>query len=116
MRFTLVSHNTKQLNRMGVSMNGKYDAIDCTQGHVAPFFAKCSLESFQYMRGEVVENKPVNLSLCKSIKKGKFAWYPDNEGKPSILFNGCGVEWAYHSKQDRDDDFERIAGNAKTNG
>ena len=78
---------------------------------VMPFFAKCSLENFVYRRGETVVNKPVNLSLCKSIRKGKFAWYPDNTGKPSILFDGCDVEWAYNSEEDRDADFERISNN-----
>ena len=71
-------------------------------------FIKCSLESFRYMRGEVVVNRPVNLMLCKSISKGTFAWYPDNEGKPSIVFHGCDVEWAYNSEKERNEDFERI--------
>ncbi|WP_373092552.1 hypothetical protein [Zhongshania sp.] len=78
---------------------------------VMPYFAKCSLDSIVYMRGETVTNKPVNLALCKSIRKGKFAWYPDNCGRPSILFDGCGVEWAYNSESERDADFDRISGN-----
>ena len=75
------------------------------------YFAKCSLESFLYRGGETVVNKPVNLALCKSIRKGNFAWYPDNTGKPSILFDGCDVEWAYNSEEARDKDFERLTNN-----
>ena len=76
-----------------------------------PYFVRCSLESFRYLRDETVNNNPVNLSLCTSIRKCTFAWYPDNKGKPSIKFDGCNKEWAYQTEADRDADFERIAGN-----
>jgi len=72
-------------------------------------FIKCSLESFLYRRDNTVTNNPVNLSLCKSIKKGKFAWYPDNEGRPSIVFEGCDIEWSYGSEKERDKQFDDIS-------
>lgn len=75
-------------------------------------FITCSLESFKYWREETVVNKPVNLDLCTSIEKSQFAWYPDNAGKPSIVFNGCDVEWAYHEEADRDLEFDRISNNS----
>jgi hypothetical protein len=56
-----------------------------------------------------VENIPVNLDLCKSVKKSNFAWYPDNTGKPAITFNGNDVEWAFDSTSDRDCEFSRVA-------
>jgi hypothetical protein len=72
-------------------------------------FLRCSLDSFTYGRdGEVVQNTPVNLNLCKGIKKSKFAWYPDNIGRPSILFMGCDIEWAYKNEEDRDKDYEAL--------
>lgn len=76
-----------------------------------PFFITCSLDSFTYLHGRTVTNKPVNLSLCSCIRKSKFAWYPDNEGKPGIVFEGCGVEWVYQTEKLRDFDFNRIARN-----
>ena len=76
-----------------------------------PFFIKCSLGSFKYRQDQRVVNNPVNLSLCTSIYKSKFAWYPDNEGKPAISFSGCNVEWAYNDETSRDTDFEKIACN-----
>lgn len=77
---------------------------------IIPLFITCSVESIDYRRG-VVTNKPVNLSLCKSVEKVKYAWYPDNEGKPAIRFNGCDVEWVYHYASERDADFQKIINN-----
>ena len=78
---------------------------------VIPYFVKCSLESFIYGRDETITNNPVNIALCKSIRKGKFAWYPDNKGKPAIVFDGCDIKWAYNSEEERDGDFERLCSN-----
>ena len=75
-----------------------------------PFFIKCSVERIDY-RTKALENIPVNISICKSICKRKFAWYPDNTGKPSIRFNGCGVEWVYNSEAERDLEFDKISNN-----
>lgn len=77
-----------------------------------PYFITCYVESIIYRRGEKVVNKPVNLSLCKNISKTKYAWYPDNIGKPAITFDGCDTEWVYDKESDRDSDFLRITGNA----
>lgn len=76
------------------------------------YFIKSSIDGITYRRGEFVRNDPVNIDLCKSISKEKFAWYPDNTGKPSIKFHGCKTEWVYDNKQDRDADFERVAANS----
>lgn len=62
------------------------------------------------MRGEAVTNKPVNLDLCKSIGKSRFAWYPDNTGKPAIQFLGCDVEWVFDTESARDAEISRIVG------
>ena len=86
------------------------EGVTMTSG-VMPYFVKCSIESIRYMRGKIVKNRPVNLALCKSIGKGKFAWYPDNTGQPSIVFDGCDVEWAYNDEEERDSDFERLSNN-----
>ena len=78
---------------------------------VMPYFVKCSKDFLDYGRHGEIPNNPVNLSLCTNIRKGKFAYYPDNNGNPSIVFDGCDTEWKYRSEKDRDADFERIAGN-----
>ena len=74
-------------------------------------FIKCYQDSITYLRGEVVRNNPVNVSHCKQIRKGRFAWYPDNTGKASIVFEGCDVEWVYDTESARDEQFEEIASN-----
>ena len=66
-------------------------------------FTLCPIQAFTYMRGEVVDNKPINMALVTHIKKTRFAWYPDNEGKPSIMFYPSTVEWAFHTEKERDD-------------
>lgn len=67
----------------------------------------CSIDNICYKR-EIIENKIVNLNLCKNISKSNYAWYPDNEGKPSIKFNGCEVEWVYQNIKDRDSDYNKL--------
>ena len=76
-----------------------------------PWFVECSVPSVRYLRGETVNNNPVNISLCTSIRKGQYRWYPDNEGLPSIVFDGCEVKWVYNSAKERDLDFENIVKN-----
>ena len=76
-----------------------------------PYFIECSIPSIKYMRGEIVNNDPVNLSLCKSIRRGKYAWYPDNTGKPSIVFRGVETEWVFNNEKERDLEYDRIAKN-----
>jgi hypothetical protein len=76
-----------------------------------PYFITCSLESLTYPRGIEVANSPVNLFWCKSIKKGRYRCYPDNEGLPSIIFKGCDVEWVYKSEEMRDEEYSRIVRN-----
>lgn len=75
-------------------------------------FIKSSVERVNY-RGNILDNHPVNLLLCKGIIKNRINWYPDNVGIPSIYFKGCDVEWAYSYVEDRDKDFEDIANNVK---
>jgi hypothetical protein len=78
---------------------------------MTPLFVESSIEGITYLRGEKVTNRPVNLSLCKSIEKSNYAWYPDNRGKPAIRFNGCDVEWVYNQESMRDKDYNRIKNN-----
>jgi hypothetical protein len=72
-----------------------------------PIFFISSIERVNY-RGGILDNKPVNLTLCKSIKKDRLNYYPDNEGIPSIKFDGCDVEWVYNDEAMRDKDFNRV--------
>lgn len=73
-----------------------------------PHFIECSVPSIAYLRGETVTNSPVNLDLCKQIRRTKLAWYPDNGGRPAIRFEGCDAEWAYNTEAEREADFARI--------
>ena len=72
------------------------------------YFLQCSVPHIEYMRGEKVYNRPINLGLCKSIEKSKFAWYPDNNGRAAIQFHGCDTEWVFNTPAERDAEFERI--------
>lgn len=78
-------------------------------------FMACSLESFNYLRGSLVINKPVNLSSVLYVEKSTFAWYPDNNGKPAIKFHFGqkeeSLEWAYEDEKMRDSDFTKITTN-----
>ena len=76
-----------------------------------PFFISCSVPKVKYLRGEYIYNKPINLSLCKSISKTQTNWYPDNTGLPSITFHGCNQEWAYNNKEEREIDYLKIINN-----
>ena len=71
-------------------------------------FISSSVEGIHYMKGEFVENYPVNLNICKSIKKSRFAWYPDNIGRPAISFVGCDVQWVYDNTEDRDNEWNQL--------
>lgn len=71
-------------------------------------FIECSKPTFDYHDRRGMQNKPVNLALCKSIEAARFAWYPDNRGRPSIKFNGCDVEWVFCSERERDAEMQRI--------
>ncbi|MBP2494967.1 hypothetical protein ABID82_007172 [Methylobacterium sp. PvP062] len=66
------------------------------------------IPSITYLGGTVRENMPVNMGLVEAISKSRMRWYPDNEGKPSILFHGTKVEWAFDTEEDRDCEYARI--------
>lgn len=76
-----------------------------------PAFAVCSTEEVMY-QGSIIENHPVNLSLCYSIRKGQTAWYPDNDGIPSILFGimnkDISHKWVYQTEALRDKDYNKL--------
>jgi len=78
---------------------------------IKPFFISCSIEKVRYMRGEFIYNHPINLSLCISISKSNYSWYPDNIGKPSIKLNGCDQEWVYNNEEEREIDYLKIVNN-----
>lgn len=75
------------------------------------YFVKCKTPSIIYMRGDVIQNNPVNLAICKQIIKGRYKWYPDNTGLPAIYFDkDQTIYWVYHTEKERDEDFEKILG------
>lgn len=76
-----------------------------------PFFITCSVSKVKYLRGEYVHNNPINLSLCKSIGKSIYSWYPDNKGLFSIEFHGCDARWVYNTADERNIDYQRISKN-----
>lgn len=80
---------------------------------IKPTFVRCSVSEVPYLRGEKVENDPVNLATVSRIQKLKYNWYPDNVGLPGIMFRGPepNIHWAYRDEAMRDADFERIANN-----
>ena len=88
-------------------MLGDRKGIDVSK----PFFITCRVKEIIYLRGKKVVNNPVNLALCKTIEKTKYSWYPDNEGRCAIRFNGCDQEWVFDSKEDRDSEFSRLQNN-----
>lgn len=73
------------------------------------YFINCRWPSVEYLRGQTLFNDPVNIALCKSISRSKFAWYPDNTGLPSIAFHGCDAEWVFESETHRESEFARIS-------
>lgn len=75
-----------------------------------PHFLECSVPSIRYLRGEARENHAINIDLCKKIRKVQVRWYPDNQGKPAIAFDGCDAEWAFDTENERDAEYARIIG------
>lgn len=73
-----------------------------------PYFVTSKVPRITYMRGEVIENNPPNIALCRHICKDRLAWYPDNVGKPGIHFVGCDVRWFFDSEAERDAEFDRV--------
>jgi len=59
------------------------------------------------------KNNIINLYNCKAIKKSTVAWYPDNIGVFSIKFKGCGEEWVFESKKDRDECINNLLNNVE---
>lgn len=74
-----------------------------------PYFVKCKVPSIEYLRGETITNYPLNLDLCSSISKFTQRWYPDNTGKPAIIFKGNDLTWVYNNVEDRDAEFETLS-------
>jgi hypothetical protein len=71
-------------------------------------FLECSVPEIEYLHGRKIVNHPVNINLCVRIRRDQHKWYPDNEGLPSIHFDGCNAEWVFKSYADRDADYERV--------
>lgn len=71
-------------------------------------FAECSVPNVTYLRGAVLVNRPVNLLLCKSLHTSTYHWYPDNSGRPSIVFTGTDVEWVFDNVKQRDAEYRRL--------
>jgi hypothetical protein len=72
-------------------------------------FIEPSINSLTY-RGNEIVNRPVNILLVETFFKSKTAYYPDNDGKPSItvMFNENRVEWVYDTEEERDGDYNRL--------
>lgn len=77
-----------------------------------PHFVKPSFDGWKYKTDWNIENRPVNVGLCKALVKRtvSLSGY-DNRRYPAIFFDGCDVTWTYQSEEARDADFERIASN-----
>lgn len=77
----------------------------------SPFFIECSVPAVPYLRGEVIVNSAVNLSLCTVIRRGFHKWYPDNKGLPSIEFVLIGganyVTWVFSTEAERDAEYAK---------
>lgn len=71
-------------------------------------FVVSEIAEITYLWGEKIKNRPVNIGLCTSITKSRENWYPDNVGKPSMIFKGCNAQWVFDNEQDRDKEYERI--------
>ena len=73
-------------------------------------FITCNIPKVEYLRGEIITNDPINLSLVHKITKARINWYPDNTGIPSIQFHFAHgkEEWAFRKDEDRDLEFEYI--------
>lgn len=71
------------------------------------YFIQCTIPEIIY-RNSAVQNHAVNIDLCTSLHKLRFAWYPDNVGLPSIRFVGTDVEWVFKTVDDRNFEFDRI--------
>lgn len=74
-------------------------------------FVECSIPQVTYLRGDKITNHAVNIDLCKTVRKSRENWYPDNTGKPSIVFDGCDASWVYDKEDDRDADYTRLTQN-----
>lgn len=70
-------------------------------------FITCSVFDIQY-RDKKATNDPVNIDNCNSLSKGKLAFYPDNVGKPTIIFQGCDCSWTFNSELERDSELQKI--------
>jgi len=61
-----------------------------------------------------VVNHPINLCNVLSFARGKYAWYPDNEGVPCIKFYMLNakepLEWIFPNKDARDKKYDEILG------
>lgn len=71
-------------------------------------FVQPSVAFVSYLRGETIFNHPVNVDLCTQVRRSRERWYPDNKGKPSIVFEGCDAKWVYDSDKERDADYEHL--------
>jgi hypothetical protein len=76
----------------------------------AKLFLNCSVESIKYMRGKTVHNYPVCVTQIQWMKKSIYSWYPDNKGKPSIVFKLVedAVEWAFNNEEERNNEYQRL--------
>jgi hypothetical protein len=75
-----------------------------------PLFVIPSVQHVKY-RGDIMENSPVNLSMCLTFAKGKYNRYPDNEGIPTIDFYMTGdtkLSWLYLNKETRDAEYKDL--------
>lgn len=57
-------------------------------------------------------NVAINLLNVISFSRSKYAWYPDNEGVPSLAFSMIGrdeaLEWIFRTEQDREAKYQEL--------
>jgi hypothetical protein len=77
-------------------------------------FVHCSIKFTDIYYGWIVgylprQNKPVNISLCRKIKK-RDAYDGHGGVYPALIFRGVGIKWVYPRGEHeiRDRDYERI--------
>lgn len=71
-------------------------------------FVECSIPRTKYLRDEFIENHPVNLALCRQLRRKQRCWYPDNDGLPAIDFVGCEAEWVFATEAERESELARL--------
>jgi len=66
-----------------------------------PYFLKCDVDEYTH-HDCTYHNNPVNLNLCRSIRKLKIS------GESYIQFDGNDVTWRFKTEDERDYEYNRV--------